>query len=318
MAVTLERSKRVVIGGEIGEDLINSTNTMSLKKYKRDMTGRNLSPKSIYNYERDILQWFRYVYKFQDNMSVKEITVDEIEDFIYYCQEEGNNAERIRRRIASISAFYKFLRRKRIVENNPMEFLPRPKKGLPVVVQTYVTKKQYEELREKLNELGNLQLQTYAMFSFSTMARVNAVASVKWEQIDFEERIVEDVLEKEGKIVPLYFSEEVKELLLKLKAEREEKGIECPYVFATKYGGKYDRANTTTLRKWAKKVGNLIGINLHPHDFRHSYATLLVNNGMPIETVSGLLNHEGLDVTNKFYIKKDKSRIQGQKDKYSI
>ena len=59
-------------------------------------------------------------------------------------------------------------------------------------------------------------------------------------------------------------------------------------------------------------------MKLHPHDFRHSYATLLVNNGMPIEVVSSLLNHSGLDVTRKHYIKQDTRKLQEDKDKFTL
>ena len=41
------------------------------------------------------------------------------------------------------------------------------------------------------------EYQLYALFSLSTMARVNAVANLRWEQIDFNQRICEKVLEKE-------------------------------------------------------------------------------------------------------------------------
>ena len=55
---------------------------------------------------------------------------------------------------------------------------------------------------------------------------------------------------------------------------------------------------------------------LHPHDFRHSGATLLKNSGMDLEDVSKLLNHKGTDVTSKYYIKEDKKLIQSAKDRF--
>ena len=200
-----------------------------------------------------------------------------------------------------------------------MEFIIRPKKGLPVVVQTYLTREQYEDLKVKLKEYGDLRLQTYVMLSLSTMARVTAISNIKWNQINFEKRTIDDVLEKEGKIVDLYFSEEVKELLLALQEYNKQQNINSDYVFASKYKGTYNAPDTTTLRKWAKKSGQLIGVEtLSPHDFRHSMATLMVNNGMPVEQVSNLLNHAGLDVTMKHYIKANKDKIQAERDKYSL
>lgn len=319
MANELERSKQIHIATDVTDDMVNQENIKLLKKYVRDMQMRELSAKSIYSYECDIKAWFRYIYKEQFNQSVKELTEDDIEEMIFYCKEHGNNTERIKRRIASISAFYKYLRRKKEITENPCEFIPRPKKGLPVVVQTFLTQQQYSDLREKLIEYGDLQLQTYVLLSISTMARVNAVSNIMWKQIDFDSRTIDDVLEKEGKIVTLFFSEEVKELLLKLKKEREDNGVECDYVFASRYGGVYKKVEVGTLGDWAKKAGNLIGVDtIHPHDFRHSGSQLLSLQGCPIETISSLLNHSGLDVTKNHYLRQDKTKMQQEKDKYSV
>jgi integrase len=55
-------------------------------------------------------------------------------------------------------------------------------------------------MREKLAEYGDVQLQAYAFLSLTTMGRVNAVANLKWEQIDWDERIFSGVLEKEATV----------------------------------------------------------------------------------------------------------------------
>lgn len=46
----------------------------------------------------------------------------------------------MKRRMASISAFYKFLRKKKLIIENPTEFLDRPKHGVPITIQTFLTK----------------------------------------------------------------------------------------------------------------------------------------------------------------------------------
>lgn len=76
---------------------------------------------------------------------------------------------------------------------------------------------------------------------------------------------------------------------------------------------------SSTAGDWCKKIGEMIDEpTLHPHDFRHSGATLLKNAGMSLEDVSSLLNHAGTDVTNKYYIKKDTTKIQSAKDRFEI
>lgn len=319
--VMAERSKKIDLDINKSRDLINAETVKLFKKYKMDMEIRELSPKTIYNYETDLYQWFTYVYENQGNQSVIELDEEDITEFIYFCKQEGNNSRRIKRRMSSISAFYKYLRKKKLISENPMEFIDRPKKDVDVVVQTFLTEEQVALMKEKLQEYvdngGMLELQVYALFSLSTMARVNAVANIRWEQIDFENRVCSDVLEKEGKIVNLYFNKEVSKLLQNLKKKREKEEInDGGYVFYSSNGGS---VSTTTLSDWAKKVGNMIDVpTLHPHDFRHSGSQLLKLQGMPIEMISELLNHSGLDVTKKFYLRQDKKKLQEAKDKFTI
>lgn len=315
-----ERSKRIVLHDEEKLKQINPETQKLMQKYKIDMSLRDLSPKSIYGYEKDLNQWFIYILDHQFNQCVTELSDDDITEFLYFCKQEGNNVERMKRRMAAISAFYKFLRKKKLIKENPTEFMDRPKKGMPVTVQTYLTPEQVDLMRTKLTEYGDLQLKTYAMFSLSTMARVNAIANLKWEQIDFEARECRDVLEKEGYIVELSFSNEVKDLLLALKKEREDKGIDdYGWVFYSRYNNETKPISNGTLLEWCKKIGNIIGVpTLHCHDFRHSGATLLKNMGMSLEDISELLHHSGTDVTSKFYIKKDTSKIKALKDKFEF
>ena len=224
--------------------------------------------------------------------------------------------------MSSISAFYKFLRKKRVIVENPCEFIDRPKKDTDVNVQTFLTPEQVFLMKYELKKLakegkkGAKELQLYALFSLSTMARVTAVSSIRWEQINYAERTCNDVLEKEGKIVTLYFSEEVKELLFNLHHDREMKGIDDGgFVF----GRNGKPVGVEVLNRWAHKIGAMIEVpTLHPHDFRHSGSQLLKLNGCPIEQISELLNHSGLDVTKKHYLKADKKKMREYKDRYEV
>lgn len=263
---------------------------------------------------------------------MKDLDEADIEEFLFFCKQNGNNSRRMKRRMSTISAFYKFLRKKRLIAENPMEFIDRPKKDTDVTTQTYLSKEQVAEMRRILQENVDetegtrakndaLMLQLYALFSLSTMARVNAVRNTRWDMIDFENRMVLGVLEKEQRVVDLMFNEEVKELLLNLKKYREENEIvDGGYVFAASISkDEAQPISASTADKWCKRIGKMIGEpTLHPHDFRHSGATLLKNAGMSLEDVSSLLNHMGTDVTKKFYIKEDKSKLSAEKDRFEI
>lgn len=315
-----ERSKRVLLyDAEKAKD-INPETLQLFQKYQIDMSIRDLSPNSIKQYNSDLMQWFIYMHDNQFNLSVKDASDDDLEEYFFWRKQQGNNVNRQKRVMSSISAFYKFLRKKKLIKESPMEFLDRPKQGQPITVQTYLTKEEVQLMREKLAEYGDIQLQVYAFLSLTTMGRVNAIANLKWKQLDWDERIFSDVLEKEGKIVELSFSEETKEYLQKLKQYREENNIEdYGWIFITPKVTKEKPINNGTLNDWCKKIGEMIGQpTLHPHDFRHSFATLLKREGVALEDVSIMLNHSGTDVTQKFYIKQDNSKVRKIKDSIKI
>jgi site-specific recombinase XerD len=316
-----ERSKKLYTDKSKLKQINPETVTL-INRYKMDMELRELSETTIYGYINDLESWLVYVLDKQNNKSALEITEDDLTEFFYYCKSEGNNTRRIKRRMSSISAFYKYLRKKRIVVENPCEFIDRPKKDVDVNPQTFLSQEQVFLMKYLLKEKAksgkrrDSDLRLYALFSLSTMARVHAISIIRWEQIDLSERTATDVIEKEGKKVTLYYSEEVKDLLYETKKQREQMGYDDGgYVF----GRNGKNIAVDVLERWCKKIGKMIDVpTLHPHDFRHSGSQLLKLNGCPIEQISELLNHSGLDVTKKHYLRADKKKMREYKDRYEV
>ena len=85
MANELERSKPIKINKDF-ENGISEENLRYLERYEMDMQIRELSEKTIYNYRRDLLQWMSYLNKNQCNCNVKDVTDDDIEEFIFFCK----------------------------------------------------------------------------------------------------------------------------------------------------------------------------------------------------------------------------------------
>lgn len=313
-----ERSKRICLYNAEKVKQINPETLKLFQKYQIDMSIRDLSPNSIKQYTSDLYQWFVYMYDNQFNLSVLEATDDDLNEYFYFRKQEGNNVARQRRIMSSISAFYKFLRKKKLIKESPTEFLERPKQGQPVIKQTFLNVDQVNKLREKLTEYGDIQLQAYIFFGLSTMARVNAMAHLRWEQVDLNERTCTDVLEKENKIVDLYFSQEVEKLLMEMKQEREEKGInDFGWVWYTPYITEKECINNGTLNDWCKKAGEMIGIpTLHNHDLRHTGSNILKELGMDIQDIAELLHHESTETTVKHYLTVNKKKVKENKDKF--
>lgn len=315
-----ERSKRICMYDKDKLEHINPETLKLFNKYLIDMSIRDLSENTIEAYKSDLYQWFIYMHDNQFNLSVTEATDEDLEEYFYWRKQQGNNVNRQRRVMSSISAFYKFLRKKKLIKESPTEFLERPKQGMPIMKQTFLTLNQVNELRQKLEEYGDIQLYTYIMFGLSTMARVNAMAHLRWEQVDIDERMCIDVLEKEQKLVDLYFSEEVADLLKKLRQYRIDNNIDDHgWVFITPFVTDEKCIQNGTLNEWCKKAGKMIGVpTLHDHDLRHSGSNLLKEAGMDIQDIAELLHHESTETTVKHYLTINKKKVKENKDKYSF
>ena len=299
---------------------VNPENIKLMERYQIDLSLRDRADTTKYQYETNLKQWFVFILLYQNNRSVLELTDDDITEFLFWCKNQGNNTMRMKVRTSVISSFYKFLRKKKLIASNPTEFIEAPKRSTPVVTQTFLTTEQVALMREKLIQHGDIQLKLYAMISLSTMARVNAIASLRWDQIDIQNCVIHDVLEKENKIVDLYFNDETKQLLLQLQEQRKQKNQnDHGWLFYTSRLTDIRHIAKSTLSDWCKKIGQMIGVStLHPHDLRHSGANMLKYAGMDLEDISVLLNHEDTGTTLKYYIKQDKARINAIKSRYNF
>lgn len=267
--------------------------------------------------ESDIMQFFRFLNSECFDVLLTEIDESHIEDYIGFCMEQGNNEKRIRRRISSVSSLLMYLKKKKKIKDNWCELIERPGTGEEVNKRTFLSEEQLVELKDKLSKQDNLQLETYINFGLCTMARSNAIAQITWDKIDFENRWVRDIVEKGGKVRSFRFDENVKGLLLKLKKQREDEGIDYPYVFFTKYNGAYGQVSSGSLSNWVKKAFSLIGIEGgYNHDLRHSMSNILKDRGMPITTISKLLGHSGVDVTINHYTIENLDKLAEEFDSF--
>lgn len=311
---------------------LNKKNVDIIKKYFA-FKGMNLSDTTKKSYQSDFNQWLVYLLDNYENQYILDILemengteemVDILEDYFAFCTSVlGNNERRLQRRMSSISSFFLYLRKKRKIKENPIEFLDRPslKAGeKPQIVQTFLTEDQMFKIKNELAKLGNLQLQMYFEVALTTMGRNNAISNISLKQIDFEEGTINRVIEKEGYEVTLYPSSEALDLIKKWIDHREENNIKNDYLFITRYGGEWKKVDKSTIQgTWIKKIGSLINIpELHTHDLRHSYASYIYNKGMKLEDVQDLLHHRSPEVTLNHYIQKDKSKVKDNKMKFEL
>ena len=209
------------------------------------------------------------------------------------------------------------MRKKKKVSINPVDDIERPRKKVFVREKHFLKMEQVDELKSKLRLLDNIISETFILLAINTAARKNALRNIKWSDIDFEEREIV-AIEKGPKEVTLYFSEEVKKQLLKLKTFYENNNVLDDYVFLSYYHGKYKHAGSSAISNWVREAGKLIGIsNLTPHSLRRTAATLMYHGGVDLLTVSQVLNHVDTSTT-QIYLQINKNKLKSIKDSVNL
>lgn len=327
---TVLRYRNVSIYRKEVLEKVNIKSVECLQAYLKNLTLGNLKPSTIENDIATIIRWLEYIYEEMNDKCILDMTIDDIEEYAYYLKAKRDNSPRtISRVLAVLEDIYAYLLRKDMVKSNPVSCVKRPKdiRREHEVKRIFLTEEQVEDLKLKLEECGDIQLQTYINFSLSTAARANACACLKWEQIDFDKRMALDVMEKKSKLVTLYFNKYTRDLLLKLQEYRKENHInDGGYVFVSNRYRYYEdtgektHISSSTLVKWANKAGQLISVpDLSPHDLRRTSANLLLQRGGDIGVVSLLLNHENISTTFRYYVNKSQNEyLKEYKDKFDF
>ena len=144
----------------------------------------------------------------------------------------------------------------------------------------------------------------------STGLRRGELLGLKWSDINFETRILEvkrQIQRVNGVIqetAPKTHNAYRKILLSAeavgiLKEYREQQKVKSEYVFSSPTGGIME---PDCARKMLKRVLQRAGLDeLRFHDLRHTFATLALQNGVDVKTLSGILGHYSAGFTLDTY-----------------
>ena len=193
------------------------------------------------------------------------------------------------RTVATISAILNLAVERGLLESNPGRGIRKLKERGP---RSRVLGG--EELMRFMTKLLET-LQTVAgqaiYMLITTGLRRGEVLNLRWEDVHLEEKNIHLTMTKcgEARFVPI--NSEALNLLTRLKRERGAKG---GYVFP----GAGKTGHLTEVRKTFNAICKDAKIaDLHPHDLRRAYASLLVNAQVPISEIQSLLGHKNISTT---------------------
>ena len=98
-----------------------------------------------------------------------------------------------------------------------------------------------------------------------------------------------------------------------VKGERRlSRHSESEYLLLSQRGMRLHR---DAIRDWLAKISDDVGVHLHPHLFRHTFATRLIRKGVDLTTVSRLTGHASVNMTAKYYVQttREEKRVAVEK-----
>lgn len=147
-------------------------------------------------------------------------------------------------------------------------------------------------------------------FLLSTGCRVSEMCALNRDSVDFHNMEC-TVLGKGDKERPVFIDDVTAMLLQRYMDERKDTE-EALFV-----GRGTSRLSQNGVRAMLKRVAKNAHVeNVHPHRFRRTLATNLIDHGMQIQDVASLLGHEKLDTTLK-YVYIDKNNVKNAYRKYA-
>ena len=225
-------------------------------------------------------------------------------------ERKGIKMSTMQTRIHYLSSFWDFLITEELVHSNPV-------KRIGMLKVEKVIKKPFsaEEMEALRMNCGTLRDRALVEFLYSTGVRVSELAALNVGDIEMGKQSL-IVYGKGSKERRTYLTDSAKFYLKRYLQARKQDDLAGQPLFVT-LDYPHDRLSVAGIQYMLRILGRRAGVeNVHPHRFRRTIATDLLNRGMPIEQVKEFLGHEKLDTTMIYCTVKEES-VQASHRKYA-
>jgi len=263
---------------------------------------KNSSHNTIASYKLDITRYLDFLRE-RDIRSLDEVTEMHASQFLRLLRSKGLSPRSVTRSFSAIRGFYKFLLGDGIVKTNPTESIDAPK--LPRILPDVLTQTEVDSIlnqpKPSPQDKKNLWLRDKAILEvlYATGVRVSELTGLKQSNVLPKEGVVR-VFGKGSKerIVPiggsaLHWLDKYKVETRAVLQRRDKSG---DTVFLNARGAPMTRMSIWNIvQTYTRKAG--ISKEVHPHTFRHSFATHLLEGGADLRAVQEMLGHSDIATT---------------------
>lgn len=286
----VEQSKNDVSDAESDELLATYLSAKQLE-------GR--SEKTLARYEYIIKRMYEKV-----NVPIRKISVFHLRTYLSGEKDRGISDSTLDGIRQVLSAYFGWLQKEGLLPSNPTVNL-NSIKTIKKVRKPY-TAIDIEKLKECCENDRDKAIMSLLL---STGCRISEICALNRNDIDFINKEIL-VLGKGNKERTVFIDDVTAMLLQRYLANRKDDSL------ALFVGKGTERMQPCGIRKMIHAVAERAGVeNAHPHRFRRTLATTLIDHGMPIQEVAAILGHDKLDTTMK-YVYLNKNNVKNSYNKY--
>ena len=262
-------------------------------RYLENCRQRNLREGTINHYRQSYVQFFKF---FDPNMPIEEMDQEEYKKYVLHLRATLHNDVSINAYLRDFIATMHFLMNEGYVTPFKMQSIKVDKNH----VETY-TDQELQLLLKKPNikkcKFNEYQSWVMTNFLFCTGVRQRSLMNIKVKDVDFDNRVVYVNVTKNRKplIVPL--NPTMVNILTEYLKYRQHKSEE-DYLFCNIFGQQLVKSTCYhMLYHYNKRRGvKTTGI----HRYRHTFAKQWILSGGNVVSLSKLLGHSSLDITQNY------------------
>jgi len=270
-----------------------------IDRYLDSLRQANVSPHTLRNYDADLRQFVEYLTP-PDADPPRPMNIDSLllREWLGALYQRGLDAISIRRKLACVRSFFKFLLREGTIATNAARLVRTPKapRRIPSVPSAEQTNILVEGVAADTLARPHPQ-RDLLLFEllYGCGLRISELVGLNLSDFDQAERwiLVRGKGRKERQVP--YGSKAASALAAYLP----ERNSADPALFLNHHG---KRLSDRGARGIVKLYANLVSgdPSLHPHSLRHAYATHLLADGADLRAIQELLGHARLSTTQKY------------------
>jgi len=245
------------------------------------------------------MKMIRSIFGFLLDKPVDSLTILELEKWRTERHDNGQGVKRatINRNIATLKSVLSWGVRRGIIDKNPLEKLRPLTADDSAVIERYLSPEERRRLLAVLNSRDDY-MRPLVLLALVTGARRSALFSLKWNDIDFDRKLVTLLPSsaKSRKIQRVPISGAVVKMLVEWRFKNAD-AADSDLVFRSpRTGGRFDNVN----KAWKSllKEAEIEGFRFH--DCRHNAASQVIDDTKDLNIVRVLLGHSDARVTQRY------------------